>query len=461
MSYKASRQTKPIIYGDGIVCGWVGIIPRPKAPLFDQAAATALDKGATWAIKFIDFSVLQVTNNGMVWSYVLRPMLVMSGQDIDVAGARHWDVKFPGSYVSRDAQNQYRAPAVSKLEARFRAPLEWAKRDIAKRSKLAASDPGALMYDCAYNVEAPKDLGNKLPGPCGPITYTGIANKVGAYTLAQLHEITAKAVSDCIAVWKWRSAESPVWKPSNLEVMLHSGKVALGLAFAPGTGAKLNKRTISLNKILLAQYDAHSIWRVIVHELCHHYRDEVFAGHEVDPVEREVLLQAVKAYLVNKGSRAAVLMQKTLGTHDATFVRELGKVDPKIKENAVSGMIFTEYADQSLVAEGQAKRVALKQKLASKVSWDPTAGRVYLDYLKKGRFNVWWMPLAKGQWKPVRERLNGRTIMELMKQLGPNWGSAKVTYSPTWPSYWTQPDTLEKAVPYLEHNIGIFIVRYA
>jgi hypothetical protein len=367
------------------------------------------------------------------------------------------EIKYPSNYISRDAQNNYRAPAMSKLEARFRAPLEWAKRDIAKRAKLPAGSPGALMFDCAYDAEAPKDLGNKLPGPCGPITYTGIANKVGAYTREQLHEITAKAVSDCIAVWKWRSAEFPVWKPSNLEVMLHEGARALGLAFAPGTGHKLNKRTISLNKTLLVQYDANSIWRVIVHELCHHYRDEVFAGHEVDPAEREVLLQSVKAYLANKSNSAAVHMQKVLGTHDATFVRELGRVDPKIKENMIAGLIFTEYADQSLVAEMVAKRVARKAKLQSKVSWDPTAGRIYFDRLKSGHFNVWWMPLAEGQWKPVREKMNNPQMRQLMARLGPDWAKTKVTYSPTWPSYWSQPDTLEKAVPYLEHNLGMFL----
>lgn len=439
---KASKHQQPSIYNDGIVYGWVGVIPRPTSPVLWHAAN---GQWPAWAERYRDQSILQVTNNGMVWSYVLRPVVV--GQDM----------KFPASYVPRDSQYHVKAPGLSRLEAKYRTPLDWAKRDIAKREKLGAGDAGVLMYDCAYDIEAPKDLGNKLPGPCGPITYTGIANKVGAYTLEQLHEITAKAVTDCTAVWKWRSAEFPVWKPSNLEVMLHDGARALGLAFAPGTGAKLNKRTISLNKKLLTQYDAHSIWRVIVHELCHHYRDEVFSSREVEPAEREVLLQSVKAYLADKSASAVVQMQKVLGTHDATFVRELGKVDPKIKENMVTGLIFTEYADQSLVAEMLAKREGRKAKLLSKVSWDPTAGRLYFDRLKDGTFNVWWMPLAEGQWKPVREKLNNPQMRQLMARLGPDGGKTKVTYSKSWPSFWSTPDTLEKAVPYLEHNLGMFL----
>ncbi len=446
------KSASSYAYTDGIVHGWVGQIEAPDAPLLNAATATITPNYGIAAYR--GKTLLQVTNNGKVWSYALRPMLTPS------PGGNGYAVKFAHNFLPERCK-YFSAPPLARLESAYRAPLEWARRDMAKRAKLAGDTPGALLFDCAYDIEAQPDATIKLVGPCGPITYTGITRKIGSYTLEQLHEIVAKSVADCAGIWTWRSAGMPPWKPSGLEVMLHTGKQALGLAFAPGTGRDTNKRVISLNKVLLEQYDAHSIWRVTVHELCHHYRDEVFARGEVDPAERDTLLQTVKAYIADKGFRAASQWSKILGTHDATFVRELGRVDPKIKENLITGMVFTEYADQSLVAEVTAKREARKAAAASKIVWSVADGRLYLDYVRSARHvSVWWMPLIAGRWKPARETMSNGQMRALMQRLGPEWAKTAVTYSDSWPSYWTRPDTLGAAVPYLEHNLGLFLGEF-
>jgi hypothetical protein len=445
---KRRKTATAYIYNDGIVYGWVGRIPKPDAPLLNQAMAVV----PSWSTNYREQAVLHVTSNGKVWSYVVRPLVVI----IPGSTSEQADIKYAASYVPKDSKHSS-APPLANLEAAYRAPFEWAKRDMAKRAKLPGDNPNALMFGCAYEQEAPQDAVIRLPGPCGPITYTGITRKVGAYTLEALHAILVKSVADCIAVWTWRSAGNPAWKPTGLEVMLHDGRRALGLAFAPGSGRETNKRTISLNKVLLEKYDAHSIWRVVVHEICHHYRDEAFGGNEVEPAERDTLLQTVKAHIAAQslGHRAVAQWEQVLRTHDATFVRELGRVDPKITENLITGMVFTEYVDQSLVAELAAKRAARKVK---PVSWSPSDGRIYMDRLKStGRFSVWWLPLTTGAWKAAREGLNNPQMRQMIARLGPEWASTKVTYSGTWPSSWSAPDTLGGLAPLLEHNLGMFL----
>lgn len=446
-----SRRGQQYVWTDGIVRGFVGYVQTPDAPLVKQIVEDYKARGA-WQ-DYLTKCIIRVTSNGKVWSYALVTMTFPSERS--VAGRPSFNMHFANHYIPKDAKAQA-VRALSTVTSEYRPAVEWARKDIARRSRLPADDPGALQLMVGYDTEAPEEAVVRFPGPFGPITYSGFGKKVGHYTMEQIHEICAKAVADGSAVWAWRTSPPTTWKPSGLEIMLHGGSAALGLAFAPGTGKDTNKRTVSLNKKLFEFYDAHATWRVMVHELCHHYRDETFAKNEVEPQEREALLAAIRADLA-KSPRGGMWWHNILSTHDATFVRELGRVDPKIKESAISGILFTEYADPSLVAE-VAKKKELRRQAAKPIIWDGTQGRLYVDRTKT-HFSLWWIPLTKGDWKPAKlgTSMVSGSINHFIEHIGAGWEQVRVTYSDTYHAGWSRPETLGQFAPLMEHNMGFFI----
>ncbi len=398
---------------DGIVKAYAGYMLSPKAP----CAVAYIEQLRASHYRSLDSQFcFIVTNNGKVWSYALRPYHVLQ---TDEYGNRILNYIPPGGYVSSELHKVTGVRSRSRLESGYREPVAWALRDLARRSKLPVGHPDALQLSVAYEREAPADAFTKLTGPCGPITYTGYGAKVGAYTLEQIHQTVCDAINAHLPHWSWRTSPPTPWKPSNLEVMLHSGNRAMGLAFAPGTGRVENKRTISLNDILFKRYDLKSAQRVVIHELCHHYRDEALPSNEVDPVASEQIRQAVASHLdVVRREHGAVIAHKThlqaqqaFSTHDPAFVRELSKVDERVAANAFSGMLFTEYADPSLIAQIREKRA---QKIA-KVSWHPSQGRVFIKLLKSGVGSVYWMPMGGTGMKVGA--LNAGTMKTLINRL--------------------------------------------
>ena len=462
------RRSSTYIWTDGIVHGFLGYIPTPDAPLIKQSLASLdeFEGRVSYIQPYKSKCILSVTSNGKVWSYAVRSMITPETISIGVhAGKRSYGIQFSGTYLPRDSK--YTAiRSLSTLTSEYRPAVEWARKDIAKRAKLPATDPGALQLDVAYDTEAPQEATIRLPGPFGQITYTGYSKKVGHYTLDQIHDICVRAVTDSSAVWSKRGkqhpahqaapyASDPRWIPLNLEVMLHSGKAALGLAFAPGSGRETNKRTISLNKKLFELYDANATWRVVVHELCHHYRDEEFWKDEVAPAEQASLLAAIKSHMATS-PRSGMWWHNVLSTHDATFVRELGRVDPKVKESAYSGLLFTEYTDPSLVAEVAAKKAA-RAAAQKPAEWNPLKGRLYFDRLKGGRENtMWWIPLEKGGWRPVRMRLDNPTMYRVIRELGPDWAQTRCTYSDNWYAGWNHPETLGETAKLFSEVLGMY-----
>jgi hypothetical protein len=405
-------KLRDFVATDGIVKAYAAYIQAPKAP----AVEAYLDQLRSWHLSSREFCFI-VTNNGKVWSYALRPYHVLQ---TDEYGNRILNYIPTGGYVSSELHKVTGVRSRSRLESGYREPVAWALRDLARRSKLPVGHPDALQLSVAYEREAPADAFTKLTGPCGPITYTGFSAKVGAYTLDQIHQTVCDAINAHLPLWAWRTSPPTPWKPSNLEVMLHSGNRAMGLAFAPGTGHTTNKRTISLNDILFKRYDLKSAWRVVIHELCHHYRDEALPSNEVDAVASEQIRQAVASHLdVVRREHGAVIAHKThlqaqqaFSTHDPAFVRELSKVDERVAANAFSGMLFTEYADPSLVAQIREKKA---QKIA-KIDWHPSRGRVFIKQLKSGKASVYWLQMAGGA--PVKVgNLNSVTMKLLINRL--------------------------------------------
>jgi hypothetical protein len=457
-----SRLDYPHSYSDGIVHGYAEMVRPPRAASLVEAA---LRQGMSLFLghdadadtyRRYGKVVLHCTTNGKTWSWALRPAFAAAAGEL-----RHFSARF---YCPRDlALKAYHNR--THLENPYRDLVDWAVADMAKRAKLPAADAGALQLGVAYEREAPAEVGKKLTGPCGPITYTGYPAHIGHFDIEDIHDAVAKAVADCAQVWAWQGGRGQ-WRPTNLEVMLHTGKKTMGLAFAPGTGHLRNKRTISLNDLLFKFYDAEAVWRVVVHELCHHYRDEVFASRDTDLATGERLRLAV----VEHAGKGASVRPDVLATHDSVFVRELARVDKKVDADPYIGICFNEYADPSLVADAKAVAEAKKAKREAAVDWKPEAGRLWVNRLKDGHFSLYWVSLAEGGFKVKVGALGNVVVKQFLNRLGAAAGgdadpsmpqrvmAAAVTYSPTWPDYWGKPATMMEFVKFCEDRLGMFII---
>jgi hypothetical protein len=340
-------RSKPLGYTDGIVSGGIIEVAPTKLPHLEQPPEWA--RTAAY--------ILHATTNGQTWSYELHRGWMQSGEGS--IRLRH-----PSDIAPVMAKQQQGLNALPEVEDL----LAWALKDAIKR-KAQPLAPYAVATE-----QAVKSI--KLPGPRGPITYFGYGKKVGAYTLAQIHEAVAKAVADCSGIWKW--ATGGPWCPSNLQVKIHTGKVAMGLAWNPGSGKELNKRIFSLNKLLFTGHDANSIWRVVVHELCHHYRDEALPLRDFDDEDSKVLRGQLLVKIREKRSFAAAM--NIVNSHDIRFVKALGQVDPTVATTPVEACWFTEYVDKSVVA------VVEQQK---GVQWAAGAGKLVLKWGKSTMSASW------------------------------------------------------------------------
>lgn len=447
---------------DGIVKAYAALIALPKAPLLEAwwAAITAsrYSPGKPETI-------LVVTSNSKVWSYGLRPRYeeherekpsTFDPQGVWVGG-KTLDLLFPANFVSRELHQRKKISTRASLESGYREPVAWAMHDMARRARLPAAHPDALQLNVGYEMAAPAELGARRPGPCGPIQYTGYPARVGAYSLDQIHQMVCEAITACLPHWNWRSAGNPPWRPNSLEIMLHTGNRALGLAYAPGTGKDTNKRLISLNDLLFKQYDAKATWRVVVHELCHHYRDEAIPRNEMDADASERLRQSITTrltthQLTGANARAQIKyrqqLEGALRTHDGIFVRELAKVDPAVAAEPATGMLFTEYADPSLVAEITAK----KQAKLAKIDWSPDHGRLHIHRLKDGTVSMQWLPLVAGQWRaPVVKLSSGEACRQLLLATI----AARCTLE-GWPEAAQPVDRVSEFVDFIQRRMGLF-----
>lgn len=347
----AAYKLQLIGYTDGIVSGGVIEVDPAKLPHLPPGPATI------YKAKYL----LHATTNGQTWSYELR-------QGWTVTDERSTRYHHPSDLVPTMAKQHRGLDLLPEVEDL----LAWALKDAVKR-RAPCLAPYAVAAEQVVKA-------TKLPGPRGPITYFGYGKKVGAYTLQQIHDIIAKAVADCSDTWKW--ANGGPWIPSNLQVKIHTGKTAMGLAFNPGSGIDLNKRIISLNKLAFIQHDAKSIWRLVVHELCHHYRDEALPQQDFTDDDAKAMRSQIQTRLLQGRSIAKAMV--VLNTHDIRFVRALGQVDPIVAATPIEACWFSEYVDKSVVA------VVEQQK---GVQWSAGAGKLVLKFSAK-KVSVAWV----GDW---------------------------------------------------------------
>lgn len=217
------------------------------------------------------------------------------------------------------------------------------------------------------------------------VVYQGYGKKkIGEYAFAKIREIVTKSVELCMKTWGWA--------PEIVRFSLHPAARAMGMAFQPGILDSTKTRRVSLSRELFKKYDANAIHRVVIHELCHHYREERW------PRPRT----------------------RYTDGHDAKFCSELQRVDAIVATNPRQCQFFEEQVDPTIAA-------AVAQKREAGVVWSPDAGTVVMSRLKSGEVRLSWEPVYPGPWKPTKTPANDTTLLALIQHFAPSqWKEVRV-----------------------------------
>jgi len=220
------------------------------------------------------------------------------------------------------------------------------------------------------------------------VTYNGFETiaKRSAHTLDALHATIVKAALECHRIWGWR--------PRGLDVSFHKTSKAMGLAFAPGHEPMRHR--ISLHLRMLETYDLHTIWRVLVHEFCHHYREEKWP---------------------RRGHITAARF------HDQRFCEALRAVD--------SGASDAETCRWFINVEDPALAVAKKERIAARGTppvWSVDAGYLLVYRLKSGKLRMQWKPRGlEFNWTKYVRAVGRQEIGDILTHFGPvDWARVEV-----------------------------------
>ena len=195
-----------------------------------------------------------------------------------------------------------------------------------------------------------------------------------AHTEASVAAAARRAVARCERAWGW--------SPTNLTVALHDGDRSFGIARSPGDGPRVGMTVVSLSCRLLAEYDAKSVVRVLVHELCHHYREESFRRTR-DTHRR--------------------------GGHDAVFCEALAEADPK----SGGPHRCRKFTDERSPREENPS-----------VSWSPRDGALALARVRGRGQMLFWRPRRRGAWDPVDFLLTDGELYDLARRFSPRQRSS-------------------------------------
>jgi hypothetical protein len=272
------------------------------------------------------------------------------------------------------------------MEPEVRLPLEWAIKEIRKQKP---ADGVTIQTEAQASAKSVVRIIDGLGPEQRSIQFTGweTVKRVSAHSLDDLVEAFAAAAEMTQKAWNWK------WV--NLQVKFHTEGNAFGLAYNPGGGEHI----ISLHKRMLAEFTLDSTYRTILHELCHHYRDERF--------------------------------QPSADAHDAIFCRELAKVDETVKDGRRMCMHFVDVPDPALVAK------ALKRTNKTPPIWSPEAGTLLVRYKKSRQFSLVWAPNQGFKWSSWTHPLSTTTLMLLMRQFDvKQWGQVDVMSHPKGSHGW-------------------------
>jgi predicted SprT family Zn-dependent metalloprotease len=277
------------------------------------------------------------------------------------------------------------------LQVEWRLPLEWAAKAIRKRDR--EQPAGAADYEIQAAAQKLVDtVLREVKQASIPetkvIQYVGweTVRKKSAHSLDAIHRLLEKAYDETLTHWNW------VWL--NLRIKFHMSGPAFGLAYSPGRGDHI----ISLNARMLGAYTLDSIYRTIVHELCHHYREERFP-RSIDP-------------------------------HDKQFCDELAKIDRTISGDPRACRHFVDVADPALQARvpGRKKRLPV---------WDEKAGTFQVWHKKSGTFSLYWTPNKGYSWATWRIGLSAEGMVDILKQFSPSeWSKVVMKLHPKSAEEW-------------------------
>lgn len=241
---------------------------------------------------------------------------------------------------------------------------EWFK-EVVKGGDLFSS-----FYE--FKVTMPKGA---IRTTASGVTFEGYTDRVlKAHSFATMSKLVDDATTLCASAWGWKARK--------LRVLLHGTSRALGLAYNPGQGV----HRISLNTRLINEYDTMSIFRVVLHELCHHYRNETF------PLSHNA--------------------------HDALFCEALGKVDPIVLQDKKQCQFFTDevWEGSTVVQAKMEKQSALKQA----DNYDPSKGGISVRVLADYKIKMDWLPFTKGDFKRVAMPLNKEMLHTIIGERSPS-----------------------------------------
>ncbi len=349
--------------------------------------------------------VLVVTNNGNVWS----------ARAFEWHGEPYWGMRLRAHLrdaLGIDLPERLPAPSLAQVQPEWRLPIDWARRTATELDKDYATEAARS----AEAVALPRARGN------GDILYTGFSRyaKRSAHTLDALHAIVDEAAAHCAAVWGWDCGR--------LEVKFHGEGIAFGLAYDPGSGATRGVRQISLHVHLLAAYDAATVRRVVLHEFCHHWREERW------PRDR----------------RSRVVPAILREPHDDRFCDELARVDPLIDpRDRKACRYFDEPQDPSIVAAMAPTRPARAEP-----TWSPAVGFLTLDRYANGAWRIAWSPHpGSGQkWPRWVIHANDTGLLGLLKRFAPTSWRAVQVQAPGWPRLDPVPQNLREMVDFFVLN---------
>jgi hypothetical protein len=353
-------------------------------PIRDRAATPN-------TIDFMTGFLVSATDDTVNWSMKVEPSLGSGDKAgyFRVIGHRH--------LIPEGATNheRYDGP-LRKGALSVRAQLlgDWARKQAAALIRKHGFD---AIGKGASTSAAATDETRSLPiGDGDAVQYIGwkTVSKVSAHDITAIHDAVVRALDRAADVWKWRG--------SGIKIQFNESSRAIGLAWSPGSGAKTGERRICLNVKLVSEYVIESVYRVLIHELCHHAREEVRPRD-----------------------------QSFGDVHDTLFRSMLIEADPKATRARAE--FFDDVPDPALVA-----------RLAPKTSavFDPTVGFLEATRLKSGQMRFIWKAASSGvTWRPVVFKVSDVEMVDLIKRFAPSdWRSVRVLTTESWP--WKQHQAL-------------------
>ena len=247
------------------------------------------------------------------------------------------------------------------LDIKAKTLLAWAKKqNLSRERQLASEGSKSLSEKKIKYAECPE---------IGAVRYDdwGSVSKKSAHSFDEVHRQVVADVLECAKAWKWL--------PTGLTISFHSSGRAAGLAYEPGNG----NRRISIRRDILEKYDIKSLSRLVLHELCHHAREELHPRRLIT----------------------------TENAHDERFCEMLRMVDSVVAAEPMSCRYFTDDADGEAVAASAAK--------SGKV-FSSEAGEIVIGIAPDGKYRYRWDPVGTYKWSSKWERFVPCEFVTFVKQ---------------------------------------------